>query len=253
LTSFNSSGFTIGTLAKINTASATYVGWAWDESITNGLDIVGYAGDGNSGRTISHSLGVAPKMIIVKSKSIASDWVMYHSSLTASNLIFPHLPNAQGAISSFAWGGVSSVSSTTFTVIAGNTDIRNVNKSGDNYVAYCFAEVDGFSKFGSYTGNGSTDGSFVWCGFRPRYVLVKRTDSTGAWIVKDTARDTGNQAVRNLYTHLTNAEDTFATVEWDILSNGFKLRGTAADQNASGGTYLFASFAEAPFKYARAR
>jgi hypothetical protein len=254
LTNFNQDGFTLNTSITANNSGSTYVAWAWSRSIIAGMDIVGYVGNDNSGRTISHNLGVTPKMIIVKNRTTLSDWPVYHANLTASNVIFLHLPNAQGAISSYAWGAVSSASSTTFTVIAGNTDIRNVNKSGDNYVAYCFSDVEGFSKFGSYTGNGLADGPFVFCGFTPRYVLVKRTDAAGSvWIVKDTARDTFNQAVKNLYPNQINVEDTPATVELDILSNGFKLRGTATDQNASGGIYIFAAFAESPFKYARAR
>jgi hypothetical protein len=124
LTSFDASGFTIGTLAKLNTTSATYVGWAWDESVTDGLDIVGYVGNGTSGRTISHNLGVTPKFILVKNRTTASDWPVYHASLPASNMLFLHLTNATAAISAMAWGGVSAASSTTFTVIAGSTDIR---------------------------------------------------------------------------------------------------------------------------------
>jgi len=222
------------------------------------LDIVGYVGDGNSGRTISHNLGLGPKMVIVKNRSIVSDWPVYHASLPASNMLFLHLTNATAAISTMAWGGVSSASSTTFTVIAGNTDIRNVNKSGDNYVAYAFAEVDGFSKFGSYTGNAAVDGSFVYCGFRPRWVMVKNITTAYAWIIYDTARNPENLVTLKLVPNNSQEENgssvggvTLNTM--DILANGFKLKSTNVDSNQSGANFVFAAFAEAPFKYARAR
>ena len=258
LTSFNASGFTIGTLAKLNTTSATYVGWAWDETPTAGFDIVGYVGNGTSGRTISHNLGVAPKFIFVKNRTTVSDWPVYHASLAASNMLFLHLPNAAGAISSYAWGGVSAASSTTFTVIAGNTDIRSVNTTSDNYVAYCFAEVDGFSKFGSYTGNAAADGPFVYCGFRPRWVMVKNTTSAYSWIIYDTARSPENLVTLKLVPNSSQEENGsgiggVALNTMDILANGFKLRSTNIDANQSGATYIFAAFAEAPFKYSRAR
>jgi hypothetical protein len=126
------------------------------------------------------------------------------------------------------------------------------NNSG-NMVAYCFAPVAGYSSFGSYTGNGSTDGPFVYTGFRPRWVMVKRTDSTGNWTIKDTSRPGYNVTNLNLFPNLANAETTEYTV--DLLSNGFKVRETAFpnDWNASGGTYIYAAFAESPFQYARAR
>jgi hypothetical protein len=258
LTSFDASGFTIGTLAKLNTTSATYVGWAWDETPTAGFDIVGYVGNGTSGRTISHNLGVAPKFILVKNRTTASDWPVYHAGLPASNMLFLHLTNATAAISAMAWGGVSAASSTTFTVIAGNTDIRNVNTLSDNYVAYCFAEVDGFSKFGSYTGNAAVDGTFVYCGFRPRWIMVKNTTSAYNWIIYDTARSPENLVTLKLVPNSSQEENgsgiggvAFNTM--DILANGFKLRSTNLDANQSGATYIFAAFAEAPFKYSRAR
>lgn len=255
LTSFNASGFTIGTLAKINTLTATYVGWAWDETPTAGFDIVGYVGNGTSGRTISHNLGVAPKLIFVKNRTTASDWPVYHASLAASNMLFLHLPNAAGAISSYDWGGVSAASSTTFTVIAGNTDMRNVNTTSDNFVAYCFAEVDGFSKFGSYTGNGSADGPFVYCGFRPKYIWLKSTVESSNWLQWDTSRMTFNPMSSYLQTSAVALETTDATYSLDSLSNGFKIRGTGqfGGFNNNTNTYVFVAFAEVPFKYARAR
>ena len=249
-----SNGFTLGTESENNNSGSTFVAWAWDESPIAGLDIVSYVGDGNSGRAISHGLGVAPKFILVKNRTIVSDWPVYHASLPASNLVFLHLTNATAAISAMAWGAVSSTSSSTFTVIAGNTDIRNVNKVSDNYIAYCFAEVEGFSKFGSYSGNGLADGPFVYCGFRPRWVMYKRTDTTGPWVQYDVSRNTFNTTDTRLSPNTADAEVAASSSRSiDILSNGFKLTGASTDANASGGTYIFAAFAESPFKYARAR
>jgi hypothetical protein len=251
ITNFNQNGFTLNNSVTANNNGSTYVAWAWSRSIIAGMDIVGYVGDDNSGRTISHNLGVTPKMIIVKNRTTLSDWPVYHANLAANNVIFLHLPNAQGAISTYAWGAVSSASSTTFTVIAGNTDIRNVNKSGDNYVAYCFSDVEGFSKFGSYTGNGLADGPFVYCGFRPRFLLIRDATNVNNWEIIDTSRDTYNIAGNYLLPNLANAEGTVGVI--DILSNGFKNRFAGGIANTSGATVIFAAFAESPFKYARAR
>jgi hypothetical protein len=227
LTAFNSDGFSLGvsTNTFTNANGNTYVGWAWNESPISGVDIVSYVGDGNSGRAISHGLGVAPKFILVKNRTTVSDWPVYHSSLPANNIVFLHLPQGQAAISSLAWGGVSSASSSTFTVTAGSTDIRNVNKTGDNYIAYCFAEVEGFSKFGSYTGNGSADGPFIYCGFRPKWVLFKAASYSGAntnWITFDTSRDPHNVMSNYILPNSSGAEAPVAY--GDSLSNGFKFR-----------------------------
>jgi hypothetical protein len=132
--------------------------------------------------------------------------------------------------------------------------ISGANINANNYVAYCFAAVAGYSAFGSYTGNGSADGPFVFTGFRPKFVLVKRTDSTSNWFIHDTARDTYNVSSANLYAELSNAEDTGPAGNMDFLSNGFKSRtGGGSNPNVSGGTYIYAAFAEVPFKYALGR
>lgn len=254
LASFNSDGYTINYgMGQANFSTDRYVDLIWDEATISGMDIVGYVGDGNSGRAISHSLGVTPKMIIVKNRTTTSDWPVYHSSLAANNIVFLHLTQAQAAISTLAWGGVSAASSTTFTVTVGATDIRNVNKSGDNYIAYCFAEVEGFSKFGSYTGNASADGPFIYCGFRPKLIIGKRIDAVENWIIYDTSRDSFNVASAQLQPNTSIAETT-ANSLIDFNSNGFKFRSTNSfNGNSAGGTHIFMAFAESPFKYARAR
>jgi hypothetical protein len=248
-----SNGISLTSSTQLNFTGTTYVAWSWKESVIAGFDIVGYVGNNSSGQTIPHSLGVAPKLVIVKNRTTASDWPVYHSSLPANNIVFLGLPQAQAAISALAWGGVSAVSNTTFTVTIGSVDIRNVNKLNDNYVAYCFSEVEGFSKIGSYSGNNSVDGGFVWCGFRPRWVMVKRADGSENWTIIDTVRNPFNAASNGLFPSGNFNEQANMTI--DVLSNGFKLRSNATvNGNASGtGNYIFAAFAEQPFKYARAR
>jgi hypothetical protein len=247
LTAFNSDGFTLGTNAP-NTNSFTYVAWCWDESATPGFDIVTYTGNGTN-RTIAHSLGVAPKFIITKSRTTADDWFCYHDAIGNTKYILLD-STAASATSSTIWNNTSPTSSTFSLGTSGGA-----NRNGDNFVAYCFSEVAGFSKFGSYTGNNSTDGPFVHCGFRPRYVLVKDTISAGYWGIFDAVRSSYNVGNQYLQAQSSSAEDsTYPQI--DFLSNGFKLRAnnaTSAQNNLSGNTYIFAAFAESPFKYSLAR
>jgi hypothetical protein len=143
----------------------------------------------------------------------------------------------------------------TSTVFSIGTD-SDLNASGGTYVAYCFAPIAGYSAFGSYTGNGSTDGPFIYTGFRPRYIMVKRTDASSAgydWFIFDTARDTYNLCTLELEANLSNVEDDYSSTTFDLVSNGFKARNLGTGINASGGTYIYMAFAEAPFKYARSR
>jgi hypothetical protein len=145
--------------------------------------------------------------------------------------------------------------SSTFTV--GVSAANEMNKTGNNYVSYCFAEVPGFSKFGSYTGNGSADGTFVFCGFRPRFVMIKRTDGADSWAIFDSARDTNNAEDKLLRAESSNAEASMVSLVsnpfGDFLSNGFKIKNTSTIDNANGGTYIYAAFAEHPFKHSLAR
>jgi len=246
LTAFNSAGFTLGTLAQVNTNAATYAAWCWDESVSAGFDIVTYTGNATN-RTISHSLGVAPQLIIVKQRtaSSATNWAVWHTSLANTEYLLLNTTAAKATGATY-WNSTSPTSS-VFS-LGTNTD---VSANSGTYVAYCFAPVAGYSAFGSYTGNGSTDGPFVFCGFRPRWVMVKRTDSTSNWTIIDTAREGYNVDNDPLYPNLADAEGTADLA--DILSNGFKLRSTDASVNASSGTYVYAAFSEAAFQYSRAR
>jgi hypothetical protein len=244
--SVNSSGWSMnGNNSSFNPSGATIVGWQWKEGPTQGFDIVTYTGTG-ANRTVAHSLGVAPAMIITKTRSTSlGNWGVYHRSLGATQAINLNLTNA--AFTSALWWNNTAPTSSVFTLGTSN-DVNGAS----TYVAYLFSEVAGFSKFGSYTGNGSTDGPFVFCGFRPRWVLYKRTDRSGdAWMLFDTARGTFNLNNAQLYPNQSTAEFNGSGI--DILSNGFKLRDSDASHNGSGGTYIYAAFAEVPYKFALGR
>lgn len=251
VTAFNSDGFSIGSLAQVNTNGATYVAWCWKEGATQGFDIVTYTGTG-ANATVGHGLGVAPSMIIVKGRTgAATSWLVYHQFMNATPAAGYLVLNTTAAYAALStvWNSTSPTSS-VFSV--GTNASTNANTI--NYVAYLFAEVAGFSRFGSYTGNGSADGPFVFCGFRPRFVLFKRTDSStnGNWMLLDSVRDTYNVEEKVLFANLSNAEATGGQA--DFLSNGFKIRtGAGSNVNESGGTYIFAAFAENPQKFALAR
>ncbi len=266
LTSFNSAGFTVGTLAQVNTNTATYVGWSWDAGSTNstntsgsitstvranpqaGFSIVSYTGTG-ANATVGHGLGVAPKMVIVKARNqsgLAYSWVVWHSALSGSEYLVLNLTQAKASASTVWNSAIPTASAVNLGTDAGT------NGSAVNYISYCFAEIEGYSKFGSYTGNGSADGPFVWCGFRPRWVLIKTTNQVDVgWIQHDSARNTSNLSASRLRPNTSDAQTSDNGI--DILSNGFKMRSADGSTNASGSTFIFAAFAEAPFKYARAR
>jgi len=258
LTAFNSDGFSLGTDTKYNNNAATYTGWCWDagsSTVTNtqgsitsqvranasaGFSVVTVSPASSTQVTIGHGLGVAPGLIIMKQRNASGSWHVWHNLFTTSEYLFLDSTAAKGA-STNLWG-TSLPSSTTF----------GFNIAAGDWVAYCFAPVSGYSSFGSYTGNGSTDGPFVYTGFRPRWVMVKRTDtSTFRWVVWDSARDTYNLTTTSLYPNLADSELTGFDI--DIVSNGFKLRDSENTLNQSGGTWIYAAFAEHPFQYARAR
>jgi hypothetical protein len=269
LTAFNSDGFTLydpGGWA-VNGTGKTYVGWAWDAGSStvantdgsisssvrtnNYLSIVSYTGNGANNATVGHGLGTTPSVVIVKSRDGTQEWIVYHSDLTTNKNLLLNTTNAEGAWNE---GYITLPTSTTFR-LTGGPNLQNINTSTHKHIAYCFAPVEGYSAFGSYTGNGSaTDGPFVYTGHRTRWLMVKRTDSSGSWWMWDTERDTYNLADAVLRSNSNVSENTYSGLtDVDILSNGFKWRGNGADVNASGGSYVFMSFAENPFKYARAR
>jgi hypothetical protein len=267
ITAINSNGFTVGTNTDYNNLAATYVAWQWQagqgstSSNTNGtitstvsvnasagFSIVTYTGNGtNPGATIGHGLGVAPAMIICKNRSNIDWWPSYHVSVGVTNTLYLN----DTVKSNTYLNRFSAVSSTTFTTGSSGSEL---NTSANNYVAYCWTPIAGFSAFGSYTGNGSADGAFIYTGVRAKFVMIKRTDTANDWVIHDTARDTYNLADLVLYPNGNYTESSGASGRpIDILSNGFKCRSTEIAINASGGTYVYATFAENPFKNALAR
>jgi len=267
LTSFNSDGFTLGSNASGNNNSDTYVGWNWkgggsassnsNGSITSsvsantsaGFSIVSYTGNGSSGATIGHGLGVAPDVYIVKRRDGSNSWQMFHQALGNQKFLELHDSGAEQT-SSNRWNNTSPTS-TVFTV----GDNSNVNSNGGTGIAYCFSEVAGYSKFGSYTGNGSSDGTFVFTGFRPAWILAKRSSSSENWALWDNKRDGGFNPNGYLLRPDSSTDEggNDSGHYIDILSNGFKFRNTDSKSNSSGDTYIYLAFAETPFKYSRAR
>ena len=264
LTAFNSDGFSLGTETNYNNNAATYVAWAWDSgtsTVTNtagsvtsqvkanasaGFSVVTYTGTG-SNATVGHGLGVAPRFIIVKSRSIApSSWKVYHVSTGPTQRLNLNTTDA-AEINPTIWNNTAPTSS-VFSI--GTND--DVGQSSATYVSYCFAPVSGYSLFSSYTGNGSSNGPFVFTGMRPRWILQKKiSDAGNNWRIFDTARDAYNVASLRLFPNSINVESTLS--QFDILSNGFKIRDTDSAVNANGEIYIYAAFAESPFQYARAR
>jgi hypothetical protein len=267
LSSVNSNGFTLNTADQGNNSAETYVAWQWkagSTAVTNtsgtissqvsanptaGFSIVTYTETSGS-YTIGHGLGVAPSMFILKERNSVSNWVVWHNyfesvdSIPTTKGMYLNATNAPFTTGS-NW--LNSISSTTIGITAGQ-----ITGGSSLIVLYAFSAVAGYSAFGSYTGNGSTDGPFVYLGFRARFLMIKRTDSTGGWVLLDTARDTYNDVDNYLYAN-SNATDAGSSNVLDINSNGFKIRNSWTDINASGGTYIYAAFAENPFKYSNAR
>jgi len=264
LSSFDSDGFSLAAGATSIDAVAgggrNYVAWNWlgangtasntDGSITStvsanttsGFSIVSYTGNGVSGATIGHGLGVTPKIIIVKNRTgTTNPWWVYASTIGAGGQLRLNETNAQGSDGGVIWNSTEPTSS-VFSV----GDNGGSNGSGNPIIAYCFAEVKGFSKFGSYVGNGSTNGTFVYCGFKPAWVMVKRT-GIASWFIKDNKRDPFNPAEQTLAPDSTSSEAGWGTGDdIDLLSNGFKMKDNTTSTNLAGNTYIYMAFAEEP-------
>ena len=250
----NSDGFVVGGNGNTNGSGENFVSWSWkaggtgssntDGSITStvsastvsGFSIVSYTGTG-ANATVGHGLGAVPKMIIVKDRSAVKNWTVYHIGVGNDKDILLDVTNAENT--STAWNNTTPTSS-VFSI----GTLGNVNTSSNNYIAYCFAEKKGFSKFGSYTGNGSTDGTFIYTGFKPAFVIFKKTSATANWSVRDNKRDSFNAGDTNLFANLSDAESSSNDV--DFLSNGIKLRNAGNNWNSSGATYIYMCFAESP-------
>jgi hypothetical protein len=268
LSSFDSDGFSTSAGStnneNWNETSATYVAWNWkangsgstntagsitstvSANTTSGFSIVNWTGStSGSAQTVGHGLGVTPSMVILKNRSTVDSWYVYFSGATTTSQYLTLETTNAVASAVGIWGA-----GMTSTLVGVKPSVYCASTS-NNVIMYCFAPIAGYSAFGSYTGNGSADGPFVFTGMRSAYVMIKRTDSTASWYVLDVARNTYNVANLLLYPNIADAEATFSTL--DILSNGFKIRNSDVDLNASGGTYFFMAFASNPFKYSLAR
>ena len=233
-----------------NKTSDTYVAWLWKESATAGFDIVSYTGNGTSGNTVSHSLGVAPDVIFVKRRDAGNTWQVYHSGMGAEK--FLELSSNYTIQDSTARWNDTAPTSSVFTL----GDNANVNANNGTYIAYLWSGVEGYSKFGTYIGNGNSDGTFVFTGFKPACIITKTYDHTDGWQIWDSTRDPDNLSHHRLHPEADDVESTSistSTSNLDILSNGFKWRGSSNDTNGSGNEYIYLAFAERPFKYANAR
>ena len=280
VTSFDNDGFTLGSEGGVNTNGGTYVAWNWKAnggtkttvsindissgvpSIASevqantkaGFSIVLYTGTGASSGTIAHGLGAVPKQIWVKNRDAEYNWKVYHAKNTsAPETDYLVLDNTDATVDAATHWNDTAPDANVFTIGSSNGLIRN----NDKYIAYCFAEIEGYSKFGSYTGNGSTDGTFVFTGFRPAFLLYKKSSATGNWIMDDNKTQTFNHDSNYLVANSADAEgDTTTNTaghRFDMLSNGFKMRNTNSDRNANGANYIYMAFASAPFKFANAR
>ena len=260
LTGWNSDGFNIGNVATTNLNTSTYAGWNWKAGTSvsgntsgsgtsktytgsvntdSGFSIIRYFGNGTLGHTIPHHLGVAPSMMIIKiTAGDTSDWYVYHKDLGNTGILF--LSNTNAVSNSNAYWNSTTPTSSVFTV----GDQTGNNSNNNTFVAYCFADVQGYSKFGSYIGNGNADGTFVYTGFKPAFVMRKDTSATNEWTLIDSKRSTYNQTNQTLVPNASDAED--GDFDIDILSNGFKCRTAESAHNGSGRTYIYMAFAEAP-------
>ena len=247
LTGFASDGFTLGTHAYFNKDTATYVAWCWKETADAGFDIVGYTGNATDDVDISHSLSAVPHVIIVKNRDNTNNenWCVYHHKNTsAPETDFLKLNRTDATADEVEMWSDEVPTSSVFTI--GRQDA--INTSSGNHIAYLWSEKQGYSKFGSYVGNGNADGTFIYTGFKPMFFMLKSSSHGESWSMYDVKRQTYNPVSYYFPAANTNAaEATGATYAMDFLSNGIKLRGTGSGINGSGYTFIYMAFAEAPF------
>jgi hypothetical protein len=263
LTSFNNDGFSIANSGALNANGDTYVAWCWragagtttantDGSINSvvsvnqdaGFSIVSYTGNATES-TVGHGLNKTPGFIIVKKRNGTADWPVYHQSLATQEYLVLNLTNGKNTTTELFYQDPTS--SVFYIGDASNA----INASGGTYIAYCWTEIEGFSKFGSYVGNGNADGPFVYCGFKPAFVLLKPTSISDNWLIVDNARSSTNVNETWLYPNSSAIEGVQNGL--DFLSNGFKLRNSNGGRNGNGTIYAFAAFAESPFTTANAK
>ena len=260
LTAFGSDGFTVGTDGSYNTSSATYTSWNWKAGTTSGIatngstditpsaysfnqtagfNVFKFTGAGNSGDTVAHGLGAIPEFIIIKVTGTTHGWITYHGALGGTKNL--NLETSNGAATAVSRWNNTNPDSVNITL--GNSN--NVNGASTEYICYAFSGKQGYSKFGEYTGNGNANGTFVFLGFKPAFILFKKYSDTSEWSMFDNKRNTFNVVNHHVYADLPNAEGD--DDDLDFLSNGFKHRSAAGNTNGSSATYIYAAFAEAPF------
>tara|TARA_R100001463_G_scaffold79269_1_gene133755 strand:- start:5 stop:1078 length:1074 start_codon:yes stop_codon:yes gene_type:complete len=265
LTAFNSDGFSLGTRTDVN-GSGAYCGWQWkaggsassnsngnitssvSANTTAGFSIVSWTGDNSGSATIGHGLGAIPDVVIIKNGTDATNWGVKHGSMSSGHMAVLNGTDPSSDRNGSTNGGIGNLtSSTTFGFIGGGAGVPEVNGSSDSMIAYCFTSIKGFSKHGSYTGNGNANGTFVYLGFRPAWVMFKRSDNTADWYIYDNKRNPFNVLDDRLEANNSGAEagDGDAGNIVDYVSNGFKLRGTGGSMND--GTFVYMAFAESPF------
>ena len=256
LTSFDSDGFSLGSNAGYNGNTVTFVAWNWianggttssntsgsitstvQANTTSGFSIITYTGNATDDATFGHGLGAVPHFIIIKRRNSTNAWTVYHRSQGADKALFL---NTTAAVESSSFYQATPTS----TLITLN-DHSNVNNESGTYICYCFTEIQGYSKFGTYVGNGNADGTFIYTGFKPAWVMVKNISTTGWWNINDHKRPGHNPTDDMLAAQSSNAEADEDDI--DLLSNGFKQRSTGGDPNGSGETFVYAAFAEQPF------
>jgi len=255
----DSDGFTVtGSDVDTNANGIKYVAWNWKESATAGFDIVSYSGTGSS-RTVSHSLGVAPEMMMIKNRSADENWLVYHAGIASDAETDYIILNDTGAAGDDTWLNDTAPTSSQWEYSGGGATYNN---SGNNYIAYLWASVEGYSKVGYYYGDGQQAGPFIFTGFKPSWVLVKNTEPPGGgsvWNLHDAARDPYNIVNTVLYPNANNAEEAYnvdsaSATNKLFLANGFQIFSTHdPEMNASDERYIYLAFAERPFKYANAR
>jgi hypothetical protein len=260
LQSFDTNGFTVGSDNGVNQSSQTFVAWQWkanggttssntDGTITStvqanttaGFSIVTYTGNGTNGAYVGHGLGATPDIVIIKNRSAAKDWRVGFRAFS-NDLVL----NDTSAGAAYSDGRIGDLLSDKFE-LGGTSTYGSTNTSGENYVAYVFKSIQGYSKFGSYTGNANADGPFIYTGFKPAWVMTKKVSATGSWWLIDNAREPYNPAgTKFILVNSSNAEVTSPNKPMDLLSNGFKPRDVTGYHNDAD-TYIYLAFAEHPF------
>ena len=266
VTSYNTDGFSIGTLGGINNGTNTHVAWQWKTgtafsndasstsvgtidstgsvNTTSGFSIISYTGNGSANQSVAHGLGATPKIILIKNRTTAGYWCMTNPrfvSVSDPNILYLQTTAAEADDTNI--NGTTAPSSTVFGV----DDYGAVNTSGNAHIAYCFTPIKGYSSMGTYVGNASTNGTFVYTGMKPAWVMFRKAAGTGSWAIQDNKRTPFNVQQKALFANLADAESNSADNNVDFLSNGFKLKSDTANYNTNGDTYIYLAFAESPF------